>query len=359
MIKTLWIKSFRCLTELTLDFTQSKFISIISENNVGKTSVLEACHILSHLKSFVTSDIREIIPFSGNSVMMGIKIENNRRDKNYYLKINREGKKFISVDQHVVKRKSDIESLFRSVYISSDSLHLITTTPKFRRDEIDSMISQISISYRTNYAHYRKLINQKNKALKHGAGDAVLYHLNEQIVQFMIEIMKERYHYISKLIEKMCLLFNKIHSVRGVLSISYKPTMVYDKQPQVIIDTLREALPKERVLKASILGPHREDYEFLIDGKLCKNFYSRGVCRIVSYLFYIAKAMIIAEKTRLPMLLLLDEPFSEIHINLKKQLFEYIPKSFFIMYTSTQLDEISSMNPDSLFSIEHGELCRR
>ena len=193
MIQTIWIKSFRCLTELVIDFSDHLFISIISENNVGKTSILEACYVLSHLKSFVTSDIRQVISYGSEATLLGIKLEQHHRNKNYYLKIDQQGRKSVSVDQHIVRKKSDIDSLFRSVYISSDCLHLITFPPKFRRDALDLLISQVSASYRNNLANYRQLLKQKNKALKYGANDSVIVKFNEQMVTFMIEIMKERY----------------------------------------------------------------------------------------------------------------------------------------------------------------------
>ena len=156
----------------------------------------------------------------------------------------------------------------------------------------------------------------------------------------------------------MCFYFNKLDFVSGTLSISYKPTLSYDQPIQDVLAVLNNHIDKERLMRASLLGPHREDFEFLIDGQLCKNFYSRGVSRVVSYLFYLSKAFIVSEKTKLPMLVLMDEPFSELHGHVKQQLFHYIPKSFYIVYTSTQMDEISSLNPNSLYRLEHGELCR-
>ena len=66
----------------------------------------------------------------------------------------------------------------------------------------------------------------------------------------------------------------------------------------------------------------------------------------------------IEEFTALPMLLLLDEPFSEVHYDLKKQLIHHIPSSFYVVYTSTQQDEISNLNKAQIYGINEGSLCK-
>ena len=88
MIDSIWIKSFRCLSELTISFTNYSFIPIIAKNNVGKTSILEACYLLGNLKSFVTNDVSQVVPFSDMASYMGVKILKGNGANNYYLKLD-------------------------------------------------------------------------------------------------------------------------------------------------------------------------------------------------------------------------------------------------------------------------------
>ena len=92
-------------------------------------------------------------------------------------------------------------------------------------------------------------------------------------------------------------------------------------QKEEIVDFLNRQLPKERLSRAALYGPHRDDFMFTTDGRLIKEFYSRGVCRTISYFFQLSQAQITKNKTDLPMLLLLDEPFSEIYRDLKFDLY--------------------------------------
>ena len=99
------------------------------------------------------------------------------------------------------------------------------------------------------------------------------------------------------------------------------------------------------------LGPHRDDFSFFINKRNIKTFYSRGICRVMAYFFQLSQSYVIEESTDLPMLMLLDEPFSEVYRDLKHQLIQYIPSSFYV-YVSTQQDEISNLNKDQLFGLE-------
>ena len=136
MIDSFWIKSFRCLNEVQFSFTETNFISVVAKNNVGKTSLLEACYVLGHLNSFVSSKIGQVVAFNEKASLMGVKIHKNNRSLNYYLKIDEQGKKYITLNNQVIRKKDEILSLFRVNYISSDSLFYISSNPSYRRNKL-------------------------------------------------------------------------------------------------------------------------------------------------------------------------------------------------------------------------------
>ena len=260
MIDSIWIKSFRCLSELTISFSKYSFIPIIARNNVGKTSILEACYILGNLKSFVTNDVSQVVPFSDLASYMGVKISVGNGSNNYYLKIDRDGKKYITLNDRFVRRKSDIMSLFRTHYISSDSLLLITSTPSFRRTKIDQVVSQFSTSYRHNIALYKRLIAQKNKLLKTGEYSSLFNQINQQLAPLIIEIRKERLYYLNQINQRAQEYLNGVMTVSDELTIKYQSETLDYQSEQEIVTELNKRLYKERSMKMTSFGPHRDDY---------------------------------------------------------------------------------------------------
>ena len=109
---------------------------------------------------------------------MGVKIHKNNRSLNYYLKIDEQGKKYITLNNQVIRKKDEILSLFRVNYISSDSLFYISSNPSYRRNKLDQSISQFSYSYRKNLATYKRLISQKNQLLKTSANESLILNIN-------------------------------------------------------------------------------------------------------------------------------------------------------------------------------------
>ena len=81
----------------------------------------------------------------------------------------------------MVRSKAEIQSLFRTVYISSDSLLLITSRLRIVKHQLDYGISQFSLIYRKNLATYKRLIAQKNRLLKDNCEMSILYQLNTQL----------------------------------------------------------------------------------------------------------------------------------------------------------------------------------
>jgi DNA replication and repair protein RecF len=358
MINSLWIKSFRCLSEISLSFSKGTFISIISKNNVGKTSILEACYILGHLSSFVSSDISKVVPFDKASSYLGIRIESPKKSFNYYMKIGKDGKKYINLNEQVVKRKSDIQSLFRTVYISSDSLLLITSRPSFRRNQLDQGISQYSLKYRKNIGMYSRLVSQKNQLLKENSNHNLLLQINIQLAALIHEIQVERVSYLRDIEERIRWYYDELNFVRGIFNIRYVSSLVQYDSPDDILGVLNKNLTKEKMMRVTNVGPHRDDFYFCINQRNVKDYYSRGICRVLAYFFQLSQAYIIEEVTNLSMLMLLDEPFSEVYPDFKQQLIGCIPSGFDVIYTSTQTDEISKINRHQLYEIENGKLCK-
>ncbi|MEK9727759.1 MAG: DNA replication and repair protein RecF [Candidatus Margulisiibacteriota bacterium] len=358
MIHSIWIKSFRCLKENLFSFEKDPFISIISKNNVGKTSLLEACYVLGNLNSFTTKNLANVVPFEQDISLIGIKLNHLNRSLNYYLKIDSLGKKYITLNNQVVRRKTDIQSLFRVNYISSDSLFFITSQPSFRRKELDQSLSQFSLSYRKNLATYKRLILQKNKLFKMNQDTALIRNINKLLAPLIIEIQKERILYLREVETRINEFFNRIKFPLQSLEIKYQSKTQFLTQADQVLDFLNENLSKESLSRMSLYGPHRDDFIFIGNERVIKEFYSRGVCRTVAYFFQLSQSLIMQDKTQLPMLLLLDEPFSEIYKDLKSELISQIPNSFYVIYTSTQKDEITSLKNSSLYAINDGLICK-
>ena len=75
---------------------------------------------------------------------------------------------------------------------------------------------------------------------------------------------------------------------------------------------------KKKAIGYCLYGPHRDDYDILINGKSVFHFYSRGINRIVSvFLMKVAQLRLIQSVYDTFPMLLLDDTFAELDLKNK------------------------------------------
>ena len=135
-LSQLYIKNFRNLKDTEL--TPVCGVNLISGDNAsGKTSLLEAIYYLSHVRSFRTQYVTDLILRQAPYLQLVANIETTdniiipfgiRRSRN---------KSEIRVNKQPVKRVSDIAAQFPVLAIHPDSYKLITGSPSQRRQYLD------------------------------------------------------------------------------------------------------------------------------------------------------------------------------------------------------------------------------
>jgi DNA replication and repair protein RecF len=214
------------------------------------------------------------------------------------------------------------------------------------------------VAYQKNLSTYKRLILQKNRLLKDGGSQAMVHQMNAQMVPLIRQIQRQRLMYLQDVEQRVQSFFESLNFIQGHVSIEYISHALTYKDDDELLVAMNQNLSKELIIKCTNFGPHRDDFNFLINGKNVRSYFSRGVCRILAYFFQLSQCFLLEEATGLPMLLLLDEPFSEIHPSLKSKLIGLIPSLFYVVYTSTQTDEISCLNKDQIYAINNGTLCK-
>ena len=182
--------------------------------------------------------------------------------------------------------------------------------------------------------------------------------INQQLAALIFEIRKERLFYLKELNNRVKHYLQQVKIIDKDFSIEYQSETIEYESENDILTELNKRLYKERVTKVSTFGPHRDDYVFQIDGRDINLFFSRGICRIIGYFFQLSMVDIVSFYSKLPILLLLDEPFSEVYHDIKEVLIHHIPKDYAIIYTTTQDNELRNVRNDVSYTIDNGTLCK-
>lgn len=309
-INSLFISQFRNIDSLNIDLPDK--LLIYGKTGSGKTSVLEACHILLCGKSFKTSDIKESISNKSDNFFIRCSLE-DFFDYNRVISIgyNKKGDNKILIDGQNSSRKELLNLVYPVVHSPID-MEIITGGPKCRRDFIDRVCFIEEKSYYDDMTEYLRYIKHKNVALKNNSIKTVKY-LNEAAVDLIKKIRRKREAACKKVNDKIQVILNRLFP-------DIKLSFSYNAVEEDISEKLDLKLEKELQKGFSLYGPHLDQLDLLTKAGNAKHNVSMGETYLNSFLIKLAELYIYADKNIRPVFFI-DDIFVFIDSEIKEILF--------------------------------------
>ena len=310
-IKSLQIVNFKSHTDLDLTFTE-KLICFSGENGIGKTNLLDAIHYLCMAKSFLNNIDSQNIHFDNEFFMINGIIEKNEKFESIKCSLKRKAKKKLQRNNKEYEKIADHIGLFPTVVISPYDSNLITEGSETRRKFLDSIISQYDKQYLFNLIEYNKALKQRNFLLKKfkedRTFDAELLEIwTLPLIDLCEKINKKRVLFVNEFNELFNSFYADISNKKEVSTLTLKTNIEGD------LDLLySQNIEKDRILTYTNIGIHKDDLEFLIDGKNIKKYGSQGQQKSYLIALKLAKYFFLKEKTNTKPILLLDDIFDKL-----------------------------------------------
>ena len=160
--------NFRNISSASIN-TDAEDIVLTGINGQGKTNLLEAVYALCYGNSFRTANIKECLKIGAQD---GFRIEGSFLDehngKEHIKLLFKDGKRHIIIDNKELKDRKELIYRFPCIVFCHQDIDFITGEPEMRRRFFDQMMSLYSPVYFDNSRKYRKLLLQRNAAIKSG-----------------------------------------------------------------------------------------------------------------------------------------------------------------------------------------------
>jgi len=363
-IQSLKLKNFRNYESLELEF--NKGINIIyGKNAQGKTNLLESIYVLGITKSHRASIDNYLI--KDGQINLNIKgvIRKNRFPINMEFSLS--NSKELKIDKEKIGKVSDYISKMNIIIFYPEDLEIIKGSPNIRRKFLNLELSQLYSGYYTLLNDYNRLLKMRNDYLKKIASNEnydknYLSILNSYFIDKGIMICKMRSKFIKLLNEKSREIFKTITGLDG-FHIVYNSNIDINLENKELIKKeyefkLDKMFKSEIKFRASLVGPHRDDFEFYLNDNNLKQYGSQGQQRIAVLSIKLAEISIFKEYTGTTPILLLDDIFSELDSKKKNNLLRYIKNSIQTIITTTDLATINKKIIDKakLIEIEDGKI---
>ncbi len=359
LIQSLELNNFRNYRSLALKLNEGVNI-FYGDNAQGKTNILDAVYVGCTSKSHKLSKDKDMINFDENEAH--IRINLTKKDVPYRIDMHlkKNSSKGIAVNGIPIRRSSELFGIANVVIFAPEDLNIIKDGPSERRRFLNLELCQLNKLYVYNLISYSKVINQKNKLLKEyeytkGADDFIDIY-NEQLVNYGTEIINIRREFI----ERLNTITAGIHEdiTEGLESLS----LIYDAN--VDADNFAKELKRHRAnelrMGMSLVGPHRDDLKFVVNGTDLKNYGSQGQHRTAVLSLKLAEIEIVKELTGERPLLLLDDVLSELDRKRQTKMLNTI-KEGQTLITCTGLDDFvdNRFNIDKVFLVTNGSVTEK
>lgn len=363
-IQSITLKNFRNYEGQTVQFDPHRNI-IIGENAQGKTNLVEAVYLCAFARSFRTANTREMIRFGESQASIDARVLSEDIDKRIQILLRSDGKKMLKKDGKILKRASDLLRTIVVVVFSPEDLRIIKDSPDKRRNFLDKEISQLRPGYFESLHRYQEVVRQKNAFLKQiiyknggmlskdSEEEGILDVLDMQLAEYGSKVIRQRREFVKLLNREASAIQQGISGGREELEILCKETV----NPDEFYETLLREREKDLRNGSSGPGPHRDDLEFLINGKSAKKFGSQGQQRTIALTLKLAEIRIAKTLLGENAILLLDDVLSELDRERQKYLLQHID-DIQIFITSADADEelLAEVEKGKIFRVENGRL---
>ncbi len=354
-IKSLKIVNFRNIKNLKLDLNKNVNI-FIGKNAQGKTSILESIYVLALTKSMKNTFDSNLINKDSDFSFLKCNLDINGKSKEMEVSLE-SSKKTLKVDGNLEKKVFNYVSMMNVIIFSPEDLDIVKKSPSYRRNLLNIELCQLFSNYTRILNEYNKLLKIRNEYLKCSNFDEIYFDiLTDKLIDRAIVIMKYRDDFIKNINLGIDEIYYKIMKDKGLM-VKYEANLgSFDKG--VIKKLYRDNFDSERAKKLTLFGPHRDDFSFYLGDDDLKLYGSQGQQRVSILSFKLAEIRLFKEVKKSYPIVLLDDIFSELDLEKRKNFLKFIRSNIQFIVTTTDINNISSkvLDKASVFKIKDGNL---
>jgi DNA replication and repair protein RecF len=289
-LSQLIVSNIRNLGETNLNLGP-KFNVFVGANGSGKTSLLEAIHLLGVGRSFRARSIQQVISFGADQCLVRARVRTNSDfgPDGVWLGVSRDvnGAVQYRVGEQSERSSTALTKILPVQLIDVNSPLLLEGGPNYRRQFIDWGVFHVEHSFIDNWRHMRRALEQRNVFLRKKQQPPAVW--SDAFVKYATAVDCARLEYIHSFAAIFNTMLQEMLHISNV-ELKYKRGWSAEME-------LGAALRLTESLDLSYgytnRGPHRADLEVLLDGKPAKEVLSRGQLKIFVCIMLLARARLL------------------------------------------------------------------
>ncbi|MDA7596645.1 DNA replication and repair protein RecF [Gammaproteobacteria bacterium] len=309
--------NFRGLLDSSYDLNDINLI--VGDNGTGKTSLLESVYVSllgTPLNSFSSAGIDLTRNASGSLIADSTLL--NDRDQAYSqgFFLENQKKRLTSNGNKVSVREAFLETPV--CLIDSNVDKISSESPDYRRRLVDRSVFHVEQKHAESYKKMQKAIKQRNKCIKNGEGESAVRSWDAVISNEGEKVTEHRGLFVKDLQGEIDALDKKI------LRKEIKLELRNGWGEGCLSEYLGRNTKRDMAARRTLGGPHRADLLISLDGKVAKEYSSKGEEKQMSLSISFGISRLIEKKTGARPILLIDELESGLDEAALERISEYI-----------------------------------
>jgi DNA replication and repair protein RecF len=350
--------NLRCFSEFSLTPILGVNL-LLGDNGAGKTSILEAIHILGYGRSF-RGRIREgLIKNKADKLQITVRWL-DQSESAQQAGFQHSGHQWQArINGETISGLGQFCEYFPVLTFEPGSHELITGSAEIRRRFIDWALFHVEPDFYPLWRRFNRALKQRNALLKTQASNQALDAWDCEFAEAGEQLTLFRKAYLNQLNSPLHTLIKTFLPECGELRLVYHPGW---KDQQVSLqDALR--LNRNRDVQAGFcnIGPHRADWQPILDDTLNREHFSRGQAKLLALACLLAQAQhFVAIKGFWP-ILCFDDLASELdqqHFSTVLRFLANIETQIWITGTENLAQYATYFHVLKLFHVKQGVICQ-
>jgi len=366
------LTNFRAYEQLRLELQRGLSV-FIGPNAAGKTSLLEAIHVLATTKSPRTNSDSELVRWgAGICRIEGGFVSHAGHPLRLAVGLDAAASggalgRRLEVEGEAVSGPRDFIGRASVVMFTPDDLAIIKGGPGLRRRFLNTALAQLQPRYLDDLSRYKRALRQRNELLKtlgHGARPPTEARAwTEQLVRSGAAVAVTRRRFIGALDAQAREVHRRIAG-KEQLALSYVGELADCAEEDTAAEVFRARLEELGDLEVrrgtTLAGPHRDEVHVAINDVAARQFGSQGQQRTAALSLKLGQARVAQEWSDEPPLLLLDDCLSELDPDRARAVLDLANTLDGLVVTTAKLDPVLAEQREAAFyDIGGGRAVRR
>jgi len=379
-VRHLQVNDFRSWEHADLELEVGPTV-LLGSNGQGKTNLVEALGYAATLGSHRVATDAPLIRHGCARAIVRTAVVNDGRELTIELEITAGKANRARVNRAPVPRTRDVLGILRTVLFAPEDLALVRGDPSERRHFLDDLLVLRLPRYAGVRADYDRVLRQRNALLKSSGharragskGDiGTLDVWDGHLARHGAELLAARLDLVADLAEHVTAAYAGVAPESRPAVIRYR-SGIGDSFPaeygtpegradiEVLVDALLAAMVANRDQEldrgVSLVGPHRDELELILDDHPAKGYASHGESWSFALALRLGSYELLRADDNEPVLVL-DDVFAELDRRRRERLAEVAVGAEQVLVTAAVAEDVPTELTGTRYLVSDGEVHR-